>query len=61
MLIEGAYMEEVMKLAEYLEDDSLKPIAMTDHYSTNSKLFLSRNSLAGKGVGEGGTLDDPPG
>jgi hypothetical protein len=51
MLIEAAYMGEVMKLVEYVEGDFLIPVVMTDQCSTNSKLLVSRDSLAGRGLG----------
>jgi hypothetical protein len=51
ILIEAAYMEEVMGLVEYVEEDFLIPIVMTDQCSTNSELLVSRHSLAGREVG----------
>jgi hypothetical protein len=50
MLIEDAYVEEVMKLVDYVDEDFLIHIVMMDQCSTNSKLLVPRDSLAGRGV-----------
>jgi hypothetical protein len=51
MLIEAANMEHVMKMVDYVEEGFLIPIVLTDQYNTNSKLLLSRDSLAEWGNG----------
>jgi len=51
MLTEAAYMEEVMELVDYMQEDFLIPIVMTDQCSTNSIRLVSRDSLAGRGEG----------
>jgi len=51
MPIEAAHMEGVMKLVDYVEKHFLTLIVMTDNCITNSKLLVSGDSLAGRGLG----------